>query len=169
MAPQCSDPIVHGLGEIVIAFGNLELYVSAAIWQMLATDDKVLGQLAQAVTAEMSFDRKLHALSSMFKLRSSSAADNQELATLVTKLNRVQQIRNQVLHSHWPLPRRLDERMRVKSSAKIRRGLQTRAATITAGDIAAMVIEMARVGQEFAIFVHDKIQPPRKNTTGDET
>jgi len=50
---ECSAPEVHLLGEIVVAFGNLELFLEGAILQLLGADDHTRFLMAQAITAEM--------------------------------------------------------------------------------------------------------------------
>jgi hypothetical protein len=155
---RCSRPIVHAVGEIAVAFGNLELYVSGAIWQLLGISDKTVEQLAQAITAEMSFDRKVHAFASMYKIRFPADATNPDLKKLVARLFEVQDLRNQVLHSNWPEPDDETERLRVKSSAKTKSGLKTSVSAVTADDMFGIVKAIHEVGQDFGKFALQRIQ-----------
>lgn len=164
MVRRCSRPIVHAVGELAVAFGNLELYVSAAIWQLLGVGDKTLELLGQAITAEMSFDRKVHAVASMYKIRFPSAAQDAALKRLVTRLFQAQDRRNQILHSNWPHPEDEQERWRVKSSAKAKTGLKTKVSVITADDILEVVSDIHEIGQEFAKFALENIQKPMTKT-----
>ena len=71
---SCPAPEIHLLGEIVAAFGNLELALESTIWELLAPQgDTERFIMAQAVTAEMAFGRKVHALASMFRQKKPSS------------------------------------------------------------------------------------------------
>ena len=163
MALKCSHPIIHAVGEIAVAFGNLELFVSLAIWQLLGIGDKTAVQLAHAITAEMSFDRKVHAFASMYKIRFPPDANSSELKQLIARLFEVQDRRNQVLHSNWPEPDDEAERLRVKSSAKAKHGLVTNVSAETADNMFEIVKAIHDVGQDFATFALENIQ--KKLTT----
>src|SRR5947209_6506253 len=65
----CHNAVPHLIGDIAITFGTLEFYLEAAIWQMVAQGDQERQQLGEAITAEMAFDRKVHAFHSIFALR----------------------------------------------------------------------------------------------------
>lgn len=158
MAARCSKPVVHAVGEIAIAFGNLELFLAVTIWQLLGVADKVVEQLAQAITAEMSFDRKVHALASMYKIRFPADAASAEFEQLLARLFEAQNLRNQVLHSSWPVPGDDGEIIRIKSSAKSRKGLRNRATVVRAKDIVDVVALIHDVGHDLARLGLDKIQ-----------
>ncbi len=78
-----SAPEIHLIGEIAVGFGNLELYLELGIWQLLAGDDEQTRKLGEAITAEMSFDRKVHAFASLCRLRVPAGSDDTELQALV--------------------------------------------------------------------------------------
>ena len=62
---NCSEPEVHLVGEIAMAFANLELFLEGTIWQLLAGDNEQIRHLCECLTAEMSFHRKVDAFSSL--------------------------------------------------------------------------------------------------------
>jgi len=96
---RCPSPEVHFLGEIVIAFGNLELALEASIWQLLRADSERY-RMAQALTAVMSFKQKTQAFASMFREKRIASAES-ELQDLTGKLFAAEQERNQIIHSAW--------------------------------------------------------------------
>jgi len=118
---QCSRPATHALGDLVVAWGNLEQWVTGGIVQLISGGDATLEQIAFAVCAEMSFDRKVHALYSIYKVRFPTEAENPELRAIVNGLFAMQERRNQMLHSAWILSEDGRIAARLKSSAKAKR------------------------------------------------
>src|SRR5687768_8422189 len=110
------------LGEVAMWFGNLEFSVDSAIWELVAASDDDLKRLLQAVTVEMSFDRKVHAFASLFKLRFPDEANDEQLKSIVAELFEAQRKRNAVLHSAWSHSE--DGLRRLKGSAKAKHALR---------------------------------------------
>ena len=162
---ECSAPEVHLLGEIVVAFGNLELFLEGAILQLLGADDHTRFLMAQAITAEMSFDRKVHAFATMFKLKSPGHAET-ELEALVKELFAVEGQRNALLHSAWNYSQNFGAFMRMKSSAKATQGLRHRLHRMPPEKIRATRSNIAAVADSLARFTMAYIQEP-KTTTGE--
>jgi hypothetical protein len=160
MSIRCSEPIAHLVGDVAIGFGNLELFVSVAIWQLFGLSDKTAEQLAQAITAEMSFDRKVRAFASMYKIRFPSQAGDSAFQKVLGRLIEAESLRNQVLHSSWPKSEDPDRRLRVKSSAKMKHGLKNTVYTVTPQSLGEVVKTIHDVGLELAEFVLTNIQTP---------
>jgi hypothetical protein len=157
---RCSNEVAHRLGEIAIRWGNLELFVSATVWQLLAAGDKMIEHMAQAITAEMSFDRKVNAFFSLYKIRFPKEADDPELKALVIALFGAEEKRNQLLHSAWAVSKDGGISGRMKSSARANRGhgLRNRFNSADAATITAAAKEIVEVGQRFGKFSMEKIQ-----------
>lgn len=157
----CPAPEIHLLGEIVVAFGNLELFLEASLWQLLASDDdreRLL--MAQTLTAEMSFDRKVHAFVSMFRQKGVPKTDS-ELDALRKALFAAQEERNKLLHSAWNYSDALGGSFtRMKASAKAKRGLRRRFHRMPAERIEAALRRIAAVAQSLARFTVEHIQAP---------
>ncbi len=147
-------------------FGNLELWLEGALIQLLAaagsdaTDEKKLEQMAQAIAVEMSFDRKIHAFYSMYKVKFPDEADDDALKTLIDELFAVQAERNSILHSAWSYDENGELTGRLKSSAKAGRlrGLRRRLLSAEAEEISAVAQHIADVGQRFGFFCKERIQ-----------
>ena len=139
-----------------MTFGNLELMVASAIWQMLAPKQEGGLQIAQAATAAMSFRARVDAFSSMYGLLKPKEADGPELRGVVSGLFEAEQIRNTLLHSAWsdhrvPSPRL----MRMKGE---RKGPYHRFAEMSYSDIENLRVRIAEVGNRFGQFVIEKLQ-----------
>ena len=144
------------LGEVAMSFGNLEFYVDAAIWELVAASDDDLKRLLQAVTVEMSFDRKVHAFASLFKLRFPEEAKDEELRSIVAELFAAQRQRNAALHSGWSHSER--GLQRVKGSAKAKHGLRWQVHTASEDELAAVSTQIAETAQKFSRFALERIQ-----------
>jgi hypothetical protein len=162
----CSQPVVHAVGQVAMWFGNLELWLEGAIIQLLtgiardASGRRELEQMAQAVAVEMSFDRKIHAFYSMYKIKFPAEAENEDLKTLVNELFAVQDERNSILHSAWSYDENGELTGRLNSSAKAKRlrGLRRRLQSAEAEEISAVARHIADVGQRFGYFCKEHIQ-----------
>jgi hypothetical protein len=159
---RCSAPEVHLLGEIVIAFGNLELVLETSIWHLLKVEDDAEGFLmVQALTADMSFAGKVHALGSMFRQRQLAEAEP-ELKELIKDLFAAEAERNQLFHSAWSYSDVFEgDLMRMKASVRARRGTLKRSFhRMTAKHIEMTLSRIAEVGQFLLRFTVKYIQAP---------
>lgn len=157
--PSCIDPVVHLIGNIVISFQEVEWYVDASICQMITRDDPCLRQVAQAVTAEMSFDRKVHAFSSIYRLRFPDLID-ETFTQLIKDLDHIQQLRNRVIHSMW-YPLNIPQAFgTMKASAKASRGFQQTFAHVNASDLTKVLHEIEEVSDRYSQFAIERIQKP---------
>jgi hypothetical protein len=154
---QCPALEVHLLGEIVVAFGNLELFLEAMIWLLIGEDNPTRHLMAQAITAEMSFERKVNAFASMFKVKRPSHA-KAELEALVKELFAVQGERNALLHSAWTYSQNFEAWTRTKASAKARQGLRRRVHRMTPERLKVVRKHIAVVGDSLARFTMAHIQ-----------
>jgi hypothetical protein len=150
---KCPAPEVHSLGEVVVAFGRLEFFLEVSIWQLLAPDESSERFLmAQAITAEMSFDRKVHAFASMFRQKGLATAD-EELTSLIKKLFAVQDQRNRLLHSVWSYSQQLGGSfLGMKAAAKAKHGLKRRFQRMTPDRIKHIQKAIGDASQSLADF-----------------
>ncbi len=166
MAPEakCHAPEVHLLGEVAALFGNLELFVESSIWNLLAPEGS--GKkgsrewqrflMAQALTAEMSFDRKVHALASMIRQKHPTEHES-ELNELVRLLFDAQAERNALLHSAWNYSED-GVFLRTKASAKARNGLVRRFYAMPVEKLRATRDKIAEAQQALANFAIAYVQ-----------
>jgi hypothetical protein len=154
---RCSAPEVHLIGEIAIGFGNLEFYLEGGIWLLLAGDDDATRRLAEAITAEMSFDRKVHAFSSLYKLRVPERNDS-ELEALVAVLFKIQDERNGILHSAWLYLDAHTAPLIMKAQAKAKHGLRRRFHRMTSARLEEVRVRIAEAGDRLARFIAERVQ-----------
>jgi hypothetical protein len=160
---KCSAPEIHLLGEIVVGFGNLELFLETSIWHLLRREDDLEGfMMMQALTADMSFAGKVHALGSMFRQRNVETAEP-ELKDLIKELFAAEVERNKLFHSAWSYSDVFDgDLMRMKASARAGNGgtLKRSFYRMTVKDIEATRRRIAEVGQSLMKFTVKYIQAP---------
>jgi hypothetical protein len=152
------------LGEIVMGFGNLELFAEAAIWHLSKGRRRNIDQLAQAVTAEMSFDRKVHAFASIYKLKYPLEADDSELKKLVADLFEVEAERNALMHSAWNFADRrpILQRMKAIAKANTKGGLVRKFHVVTPKQLEDVRVHIASVGERFGQFMMNRVQTHKK-------
>lgn len=155
---RCSVPEVHLVGEVVIGFGSLEFFLEAGIWQLLAGNDSQARRLAEAITAEMSFDRKVHAFSSLYKLRVPCESDDPQFNSLIKSLFSIQDKRNGIVHAAWTYSEVLQTFTRMKASAKAKQGLRRRIHRMTPRQLEEVRVGIAKVGDKLARFIMERIQ-----------
>lgn len=156
---NCSAPEVHLLGEIVIAWGNLEYSLEAVIWQLLKAEDRERFLMVQAITTKMSFQNKVHAFASMF-LEKRIASAEPELKRLTKDLFEVERKRNELMHSAWHLWRGRDF-ARMKASTNVKRGLKRRVHRMPPAKLESARQDIDAAFQSLAGFAIKYIQAPR--------
>jgi hypothetical protein len=157
-ANERSPQELNIIGEVAVWFANLELYLELSIWQLISAGDEEQRHLVEAVTAEMSFDRKVHAFSSLFKLRFPEEAEDSELNLIVRELFSAQQGRNAILHSGWFYSADEQAFTRMKASAKAKHGLTRRIYPMPLERLATVRDQIGGIGQHFARFSMTRIQ-----------
>ena len=176
---HCNAPELHLLGEVAALFGNLEFFVESTIWNLLVPEgggeegsrERQRFLMAQALTAEMSFDRKVHGLASMFRQRHADAHDA-ELTELVRVLFEAQSERNALLHSAWNYSAESGGLFRTKASAKARNGLVRRFYAMPVEKLSATRDKIAEAQESLASFAIAYVQvsdKPEKGATGGRT
>lgn len=113
------------IGRISMIFSSLDLEVSSMIWYLLNTEPL---KVSQAVTAEMSFSRKLALLSSLIKIRSVNSTVLSAFENMISQLNKFEAERNLIIHSYWATEWNKEDGLpkifRGKITAKQKKGLQ---------------------------------------------
>jgi hypothetical protein len=159
---SCLEPGVHMLGEIVMGFANLELFVEAAIWHLLKGRRKNIDQMSQAVTVEMSFDRKVHAFATLYTLRYPAEANDPALKQLIKDLFIAQEQRNGLMHSAWSYSERRPALHRMKGSARAGRGLVRMFYVVTPERLEDVRVHIASVGARFGQFTMERVQARKR-------
>ncbi len=156
LLPARANREVQLIGEIVIAFANLEFFVEAAIWNLLGPGEE-LQRMGEAITAEMSFDRKVNAFESMYRLKYPET-EQPSLNTLRKALFNVQAERNAIVHSAWSYSEARGTVTRMKASAKGKNGLRRRLHYMTPARLDAVRCKIVAAAEGFVNFAAEKVQ-----------
>jgi hypothetical protein len=140
-----SEAFLREVGRITVNFATLELYLSFAISGLLGPDQAI----GQIVTAELSFKNKLALFSSLFRHKVQVSAKNShgalpDLESLLARLSKCEEARNQVAHSVWLVADDAlrEEVSRLKITSKQRRGLQHVTEPTTASQLRVIADEI---------------------------
>ena len=155
---RCPEPAVHILGEIVMGFGNVELFLETGIWHLLKGRGKNPLLLPQAVTAEMSFGRKVHAFFSMYRLKYPSKGGDAEVKELTKELFAAQEQRNAVLRSAWSYSSNPGVLERMKATSKAKHGLNRRMYQMSPARLEDVRVKIASVGNRLLLFLSNNVE-----------
>src|SRR4029077_12234226 len=93
------DKSVETLGKITVEFQVLETQLKAAIGMLL---DPVNHRLGLIVTAQLPFKATLDLLGALYEERfAAEEAEQDELANFLDRCNKIEDRRNQIVHSQW--------------------------------------------------------------------
>jgi hypothetical protein len=132
--PKESANVPEALGEAVIWFEELDEQLSTAISFLLRRGETI----GQIVTAELSFKGKVNLFSALFKREAPQSKHFAQLEELAGACFRVEQKRNQVMHSKWRNDLDGSGMKRIKYSARGKTGLQHQSETLTPAQVQAI-------------------------------
>jgi len=117
----------EALGRVTLGFCLLEGIVEECLWEILEEPASSICQAitaeCQAITAELPFRRRLDLLSSLHRLREPDPARQEMLRNLLSEAQRIEDRRNELVHSLWRFDVEARAMVRTKATAK-RRGLR---------------------------------------------
>lgn len=113
------------LGQLVVAFQQLEQNLAYTGYLLMGGDRRVV----ECATAEMSFDRLIHFVGSLFKLRIEQFGQRRDdtadlLTAAIGKANIARDVRNRLVHAQWGFDKDLNFVME-KIEAKAKHGLRS--------------------------------------------
>ena len=114
------DDYYQAIGRIAVSFAVLESTVSS-LCGLFVNDDQSVGQI---VTSEFSFRRTLTMLSSLVRHRIKDENQVTAIYEVIKKAQKIEDVRNQVIHSVWGKGEDDDYITRFKTSTAMKRGLQ---------------------------------------------
>ena len=157
MNPASAEQLERLIGRICVQFGALEFFLAAYCSNMLS-DDQNCGFI---VTSECSFGRLVAMYKSMVFYRTDDEALRTRTDALAGRLMQAEQQRNTALHSLWMLsePADLAPFVRLKVTAKQRRGLDTQWQNTSVEDLEQTVTLVLNVRQELIDFTCDELVP----------
>lgn len=150
---QAAVPVQHleAIGRITVNFALLESTVGFFAWMLLGTDQR----LGQAVTAEASFRNQVALVSSLFRIRSADKSLVEGLDVVLKSALAAEERRNAITHSVWAAGAGGRTITRIKTTAKVAKGLKHQSEQMTADDlstIAEQIAEAAGNVQEYMFW-----------------
>jgi hypothetical protein len=140
------------IGALAVSFSQLETLVMLFVVGLIDVDPNV----GMALVSEMSFAKRLDALQSIapFTIRDTTLCD--ELAEVVAHLSESENQRNTILHTTWALSGQ-SEVMRLKPTAKRKKGLKANFRTASVDDVVAAREQITATITKFSAYIR-KIQ-----------
>jgi hypothetical protein len=150
------DEIVQGLGLVSIEFQSLESVIKMAIWELVANAEIVIGAL---ITAELSFKAASHLLYALAIYRwQNDSATLQKLNDILNRCEQAEGDRNRLIHSDWyPDIKTGKGAMRIKSTARNRKGLRIQREPTTPAEMNKVAEELKTCRHQLWDLLIDKL------------
>jgi hypothetical protein len=132
------------IGKVTASFAMLEQTLSFFIWGLIS-NDPIIGQI---VTAELRFKNLLSLLSSLGRHRTKNEKRIKELDDWIKRAMKVEEKRNVICHSIWGAGEAPNSITRIKTTAKISKGLRRQFEQTTVDDLDFIVNEIRAVSED---------------------
>ena len=137
---------VEGLGLICAEFQRLESILKLAIPILIDPNDLRLGRI---ITAELSFRATLDLLYAIYDYRSEDQKELDELQEYLGECTKVEQRRNQVIHSRWIMDIDAGKgAIRIKHTAKNRKAFRSQRETLLPADMEELAKDIRAVAEK---------------------
>jgi hypothetical protein len=118
--PDEGQTIEHAIGEVIIAFEELDDILSGAIAGILNRGDDI----GRIVTAPLSFKLKVDMFGALFKADRPNSTITKMIDELCAGCHSIEEERNKIIHSKWQHDFRLPGIQRSKFTARAKHGLK---------------------------------------------
>jgi hypothetical protein len=133
----------QALGSLVVEFARFETTLGCAVGYLATPKEPRVGQI---LVAELSFKARLAAFAALYPERKAVGGNEDRLKSFVLAAHRVEEQRNVLIHSFYRLgPVGDSSAIRIKPTAKGRKGLKIQFETVKAESIAAEARRVSRV------------------------
>jgi hypothetical protein len=147
------EQVLARIGDITVSFALLESTIQALAGSQLQESQRI----GQIITAELSF-RNLRALAtSLYRERHGEDADFETLREITKRAGRLEEERNQIVHSIWAAGKNPGTVTRIKTTAKERRGIHFDFQEVGADDLDIVANEIKTLAEEAQRFWIDLI------------
>ena len=113
-----SDEHLKAIGRVVVYFSLLDEALSFRICSLIGYQNNI----GNVITAELSFKQKVNLFSSLFCHLQKTTQEPSELKSLIDRISTAEEERNKILHSLWVVGTSSDMVIRLKATAKRRKG-----------------------------------------------
>ncbi len=140
---------LQAIGYVTVTFALLEMVISSFVWTWISRDMR----LNEIFTSELSFGRLVGLLSSLFKYSIDDVDKNRELESFLKRALAAEQKRNIIVHSSWAAGDTPETITRMKTTAKMSKGLRYQFEQMSADDINAIGDEIAELAHDLQSFL----------------
>jgi hypothetical protein len=147
---QHSIPNEHlmQIGDITVSFALLEFVMKSIVGNLLSKDI----QIGEIITSEMPFKGIRVLALSLYIKKYGKDEEYNNLNRLMKLTSKIEERRNQIMHSMWAVGKDTNHIVRIKSSSKESKGLQYKVEEMSEMDLKATAIEIQGVAGDLSRF-----------------
>ncbi|MBC8489357.1 MAG: hypothetical protein H8D45_25320 [Bacteroidetes bacterium] len=139
------------IGRITVNFALLESSISMGIWKLIgAGQEQDFGKI---ITSELSFKNLVALFSSLFNYLVKDQSSIDQLKNLIKDAMEAEKKRNIITHSLYVGDKKKSEVIRIKTTAKIHKGLKYQLESLTVNELNEIADFIAEVTANIQSFV----------------
>ena len=147
--PSPSRELLAALGELVVAFSQLEASLHDSIWFLSGSSD----QSATILTHGMSYRVLIDKFCALYSIRWPGSPDAKAILDFGGTLGALGEERNTMIHSFWLVDHSSGYNQRVRRSVHRLRGLSDKVTNVTPEQIAALTDRIEQADNKLIEFV----------------
>jgi hypothetical protein len=149
LASRASAELCTAIGRVTVNFALLEHTISSFIWGFFSHQ-----RVGEIVTAELSFKAKVALLMSLHKHAIKDTDKNAQLEALLKSALGLEGKRNTLTHSYWGTGGEDETATRLKTTAKMSKGLQHQLEEMRVGDVEEIAAQIGELTFEIMCFMN---------------
>lgn len=118
------------------------------VWSLVEQPQRI----GQIITAELSFKNSRAILISLYKEKHGEDSGFRIIKELMNRAGKIEEKRNQIIHSVWAVGKDANSIKRIKTTAKEKCGLRFKYEDITADDLAEIADDIKKLTSEIQNF-----------------
>lgn len=142
------ESILRHIGDLIVWFALLESRIEGLAQNLLAKEQRI----GQIVTAEIPCKIVRSLVVSLYKERHGEDKDFAELRKLMRRAEKLEQERNQIVHSMWAAGDTPTQATRIKTTAKESRGLHFHFQRMDEKDLTKIVEDIKRLSADIFLW-----------------
>jgi len=143
--------LIEKIGDIVVSFTLLEDVVQSLTYSLI-TENQQIGRI---IIAGRSFRSLRELLISIYVEKFGKDEEYDELRKLLKRTNKIEEKRNQIVHSVWAAGGTKESIHRIKSTIREKTGYQKIFENVTEEDLVNISDETKKIAYEISIFTFD--------------
>ena len=142
------------IGDITVSFALLETIIQFFVWSLIEQPQRI----GQIITAELSLKNSRATLISLYKEKHGEDSGFKIIRELMKRAGKIEEKRNQIIHSVWAVGKDANSIKRIKTTAKEKCGLRFKYEDITADDLAEIADDIKKLTSEIQDFTINTIE-----------